>query len=56
MILLKKNYNAKITNTEGMIPSITDLFITAALNTVTNKIRKVSDILKKTDYDPKLSE
>ena len=51
MVVLKKSYNAKITNIEGIIRSITDLFSTAALNTVKNKIRKVSDILKKTDYD-----
>ena len=38
------------------IPSITDLAKTAAFTTVENKISNVSDLVKKADYDAKISE
>ena len=55
MDLLKKtDYNAKITEIEGKIPSINGLAITAVLTAVENKIPNVSDLVKKTDYDAKI--
>ena len=57
--LLKKqtDYNAKITEIEGKIPSITGLATIYALNLndVKNKIPDVSNLVKKTDYDAKIS-
>ena len=48
MDLLKKDYNAKITEIESKIPSITGLATTAALTTaVENKIPDVSNLVKK---------
>ena len=48
MDLLKKtNYNAKITEIEGEIPSITGLATISALNK--NKITDASNLVKKTD-------
>ena len=38
------------------MPSITNLATTAALTTVKNKITNVSDLVKKADYDAKISE
>ena len=56
MDLLKKtDYNAKITETENKIPSITGLTTTAALTSVGNKKSSVSNLVKKTDCDTKLS-
>ena len=56
MGLLKTDYISKITEIEGKIPSIIDLSTTAALTAVENKIPKVSTLVKKTDYDGKLSD
>ena len=47
----KKNYNIKITEIEGIIPSITGSAITAELTTVKNKIPNASNSVRKTDYD-----
>ena len=48
MDLLKKDYNAKITEMESKIPSITGLATTPALTTaVENKIPDVSNLVKK---------
>ena len=38
------------------MPSITNLATAAALTTVKNKIPNVSDLVKKADYDAKISE
>ena len=46
----KTNYNAKITEIEGKIPSISDLTTNAALTTVESKIPNVSNLVKKADY------
>ena len=54
--LVKKHYNAKITEIEAKIPRITGLATTSVLNTVENKIPIVSDLIKKTDYDAKISQ
>ena len=49
--------NAKINETKGEIPSTTNLATTAALIAIEKKkIPNVSDIVKKADFDAKLSE
>ena len=54
-ILIKIDYNPKITVTEGKTPTIIILATGAALNAVENSVSKVSDLLKKTDYESKIS-
>ena len=49
-------YNAKISEIEGKIPSITGLATTAALTMVENKIPNVSYLAKKMDYYAKISD
>ena len=44
--LLKKHYNAKITDIESKIPSIPGLATIAALTTVENKIPDVGNLVK----------
>ena len=54
--LLKKTYyNAKITEIENKIPSISGLTTNSALTAVENKIPCFSNLVKKTDYDTKIS-
>ena len=48
--------NAKINEVQSEIPSVTNLAATAALTTVKNKIPNVSDLVKKADFDVKISE
>ena len=48
----KTNLNVKITEAEGKTPSITN----SALTAVENKILDVFSLVKKTDYDAKISE
>ena len=48
--------NAKINEVTGKIPSIINLTTSAGLTTVQNKILNVSDLVKKADYDAKISE
>ena len=43
----KTDYNSKIKDTEGKIPSITNLATTAALTAVEYKIPNVSNLVKK---------
>ena len=52
----KTDCNAKITEIEGKIPSISGLAITTALTAVENKIPDVSNLVKKTDYNTKIDE
>ena len=47
----KTDLNAKITEIEGLIPSITGLATNSALAAVENKIPDVSSLVKKTDYN-----
>ena len=48
VVLLKKtDYNAKITEIEGKIPSIRGLATNAALTAVENKIPNISNLIKK---------
>ena len=53
--LKKTNFNAKITEVENKIPSITGLATRSALTAVENKIPDVSSLVKKTDYNTKIS-
>ena len=55
-LLKKTDYNAKITEIEGKRPSIIGLATTSALNTDENKIPNISHLVKKADYDSKLSD
>ena len=55
-LLKKANYNAKISEVENKIPSISGLTTNAALAAVENKIPDVSSLVKKTDYNTKVSE
>ena len=50
------SYDTKITDILGKIPIITGLVTTAALAAVEKKIQNVSDLVKKTKYDAKVSE
>ena len=52
----KNNFNAKVTEIEGKIPSITGLAANSALTAVENKIPDVSHLVKKTDYNTKMSD
>ena len=45
------DYDKKIIKIEGKIPSNTCLATTAALNTVKNELRNVSDLVTKVEYD-----
>ena len=55
--LVKKfDYNAKVSEIEGKIPSISGLVRTSALTVVESKITSVSNLVKKTDYHTKISE
>ena len=57
MDLLKKpNYNAKITEIENKIASISGLAITTTLIEVENKIPNVSNLTTKIDYNTKINE
>ena len=52
----KTDLNAKITEIEGKIPSITSLATNSALTAVEDKIPNVSNLVKKTDYNTKVSD
>ena len=56
MDLLKTKYNAKITEKEGKVPSISALATTIAVTTVENKIPEVSNLVKKTGHYTKINE
>ena len=47
VVLLKKNYDAKITEIEGKIPNVSGLATKTALDNVENKIPDVSNLVKK---------
>ena len=50
------DFNAKVIETEGKIPSISGLATNTALTAVENKIPDVSSLAKNTDYNIKISE
>ena len=54
--LVKEDYNVKITEIEGKVPGITGLATSAVFNTVENKIYNVSNLVKKKNYDAKISD
>ena len=54
--LFKKDHNAKITEIEGKMPSVTGLATTASLNGVENKTFHICDIVKKTEPDATISD
>ena len=56
MELSKTDYSAKSTEIKGKISSITGLGTKDTLNTVETDIPNVIDLVKKTDYDPKISD
>ena len=56
VVWLKTNFNAKVTEIEGKIPSISCLATNSALTAVENKIPDVSSLVKTTDYNAKFSE
>ena len=53
---LDKKTNLKICEIENKIPSINGLATNSALTAVENKISDVSSLVKKTDYDTKISD
>ena len=54
--LKKTDFNAKVTEIEGNIPSISGLATNSALTAVKIKIPDVSSLVKKTNYNKKISE
>ena len=54
--LKKKDFNAKITEIESKIPSITGLATDSALTAVENKIPNVGWLVAKTDFDAQLKK
>ena len=55
-LVKKTDFNTKITEIEGKIPSISGLATNSALTAAKNKIPDVSSLVKKTDYNTKNSE
>ena len=47
LVKKKKDYNAKITEIESKIPSISGLATTAVMTVVENKIPDISNLVKK---------
>ena len=56
MVKKKTDFNAKVTEIENKIPSISGLATNSALSAVENKIPDISSLVKKTDYNTKISE
>ena len=52
----KTDYNAKISEIEGKIPSISGLATTSVLTAVENKIPDVGSLVNRKNYDIKISE
>ena len=52
----KTDLNAKVSEIEGKIPSISGLVTNAALTAFENKIPDVNSLFKNTDYNTKISE
>ena len=55
-LVKKTNFNAKITEVEGTIPSIIGLATNSALIAVENKIPDINSPVKKTDLDTKFKK
>ena len=54
-LVKKTNYNAKITEIEGKIPSISSLATNAALTAAENRISNISSLVKKAYYNTKIT-
>ena len=52
----KTDYNTKITEIEGKLPSISGLATVAALTAVEIKMLIISNLVKKSDYSTKITE
>ena len=52
----KTDFNTKVTEIDGKIPSITGLATNSELTAVKNKIPDVSSLVKKTDCNTKIDE
>ena len=52
----KTDFNTKVTEIEGKIPSITGLATNSELSAVENKIPDVSSLVKKTNLDSELKK
>ena len=52
----KTDFNSKISEVKGKIPSISGLATSSVLTAVENKIPDVSSLVKKTDYNTKISD
>ena len=55
-LVKKSDYNAKVSEIQDKIPSISGLGTTSALTAIENKIPNVSNLVKKTDHDTKVEE
>ena len=53
---IKAEYNTEITEIESKIPDVNILATKTALTTAENKILNISNLVKKTDYDTKITE
>ena len=54
-LVYKTNYDTKINEIKGKIPSFTGLATTDVLNMAENEITHVYDLVKETDCDAKIS-
>ena len=55
-LILVVDYNAKTTETENKIPSISGLATASALTALENKIPNISSLVKTTDDNTKITE
>ena len=55
-LVKRTDYNAKNKDIEDKVPDNTNLATTAALTVVEDKIPNTGDLVKKADYDTKMSE
>ena len=55
-LIKKSDYNAKVSEIKGKIPSISGLVTNSALTAVENEIPSVINLVKKIDYSTKISE
>ena len=56
VVWLKTEFNAKVTEIEGKIPSISSLATNSVLTAVENKIPDVSSLVKKKNLDTELKK
>ena len=55
-LAVNTTFNAKINEVKGKIPSITSLATSTALTAAENKIPNVSNLVRKADYNTKVSK